>query len=70
LFVNAERLNGGCCDCTEYKEIRIENSQFELNHDSGIYKIFRDNPTILKGVKYPFFKAKLIRIKANCRQWA
>ncbi len=39
LFVNAERLNGECCDYTEYKEIRIENSEFELNQNSGIYKI-------------------------------
>jgi len=39
LFVNAERLNGKCCDYTEYKEIRIKNSKFELNQDSGVYKI-------------------------------
>lgn len=39
LYVNAERLNGDCCDYTEYKEIRIENADFELNQDSGIYKI-------------------------------
>jgi len=25
LFVNAERLNGDCCDYTEYKEIQINN---------------------------------------------
>jgi len=30
-----------------------------------ISKIFKDNPTILKGDKYPFFKAKLIRIKSQ-----
>jgi len=39
LFVNAERLNGECCSSTDYKEIRIENSEFELNQNSGIYKI-------------------------------
>jgi len=39
LFVNAERLSGNCCDYTEYEEIRIENAGFELNQDSGIYKI-------------------------------
>lgn len=39
LFVNAERLNGNCCDYTEYQEIRIENVDFELNQENGIYKI-------------------------------
>jgi len=39
LFVNAERLNGECCSYTEYKEIRIENSEFELDSGKGIYKI-------------------------------
>jgi len=39
LFVDAERLNDECCDYTEYKEIRILNSKFELNKDSGVYKI-------------------------------
>ena len=39
LYVNAERLNENCCSYTEYKEIRIENSDFELNQDIGIYKI-------------------------------
>ena len=39
LFVNAERLNGNCCDYTNYKEIRIENADFELDQQSGIYKI-------------------------------
>jgi hypothetical protein len=40
LFVIAERLSGECCSYTEYTEIRIENSDFELDQDSGIYKIF------------------------------
>ncbi len=39
LFVNAERLIGDCCAYTEYKEIRIENAEFQLNQDDGIYKI-------------------------------
>jgi hypothetical protein len=42
LFVDAERLNGECCDYTEYKEIRIENSEFELNQTNGLYKILVD----------------------------
>ena len=42
LFVNAERLNGECCNYTEYKEIRIKNSEFELNQNSGIYRILVD----------------------------
>ena len=42
LFVNAERLNGECCDYTEYKEIQIKNSEFELNQSTGIYKILVD----------------------------
>lgn len=39
LFVDAERMNGDHCDYTEYKEIRIENADFEFNQDSGVYKI-------------------------------
>ena len=39
LYVNAERLNENCCSYTEYKEIRIEDVDFELNQDIGIYKI-------------------------------
>jgi len=42
LYVNAERKKDKCCSYTEYKEIRIENSEFELNHDTGIYKILVD----------------------------
>ena len=40
LFVNAERLSDNCCSYTVYNEIRIENSDFELNQDLGTYKIF------------------------------
>jgi len=42
LYVNAERKKGECCSYTEFKEIRIENSDFELNQDTGIYKILVD----------------------------
>jgi hypothetical protein len=42
LFVNAERLNENCCSFTRYKEIRIENSEFELDQTNGLYKILVD----------------------------
>ena len=39
LFVDAERLNKNCCAYTDYKEIRIENTEYEWNQNTGIYKI-------------------------------
>ena len=42
LYVSAERLNENCCSFTRYKEIKIENSEFELNQTNGIYKILVD----------------------------
>ena len=39
LYVDAQRLNGECCSYTKYKEIRIDNVDFELQEISGIYKI-------------------------------
>jgi len=42
LYVSAERLNENCCSFTRYKEIKIENSEFELNQTNGLYKILVD----------------------------
>ena len=42
LYVNAERLNENCCSFTRYQEIKIENSEFELNQTNGLYKILVD----------------------------
>jgi len=42
LYVSAERLNENCCSFTRYKEIKIENSEFELDQTNGIYKILVD----------------------------
>ncbi|MGB5435708.1 MAG: hypothetical protein WBM98_07445 [Maribacter sp.] len=39
LFVDGERLNINCCSYTEYNEIRIENAEFQLDEQRGIYKI-------------------------------
>jgi hypothetical protein len=39
LFVDAERLSENCCAFTRYNEIAIGGSEFELNEQSGIYKI-------------------------------
>lgn len=39
LYVNAETVNDKCI-ISKYNEIRIENSEFELNQESDIYKIF------------------------------
>ena len=39
LFVDAERLNTDCCSHTEYNEIRIENTEFQKEPSTGIYKI-------------------------------
>lgn len=40
LYVEAKRLNENCCSFTRYNEIKIENSEFELNRTNEIYKIF------------------------------
>ncbi len=39
LYVDAKRLNENCCSFTRYNEIRIENSEYEFNTNTGIYKI-------------------------------
>jgi hypothetical protein len=40
LSVNAQRLNGDCCDYTEFTEIKISNLEYERDHTSGVYKLF------------------------------
>lgn len=40
LIVDAERTTEDCCTFTKYNEIRIENAEFELNDENGIYTIF------------------------------
>lgn len=42
LSVDAERKNENCCTFTEYNEISIENAEFELDTESGIYRILVD----------------------------
>lgn len=40
LFVAAERMDSDCCAHTEYHEIRIENTEFQRDASTGIYKIW------------------------------
>ncbi len=39
FYVEAERKTGDCCSYTEYNEVRNEANEFELDSESGIYKI-------------------------------
>ena len=39
LIVDAERTSEDCCTFTKYNEIRIENAEFELSDENGIYTI-------------------------------
>jgi len=39
FYVDAERKTGDCCSYTEYNEITIGESEFELDTQNGIYKI-------------------------------
>ena len=39
FYVDAERKMGNCCSYTVYNEITIEESEFELDTQTGIYKI-------------------------------
>ncbi|MGB2761722.1 MAG: hypothetical protein WBC58_17305 [Maribacter stanieri] len=39
LIVDAERTSEDCCEFTRYNDIRIENAEFELNEENGIYTI-------------------------------
>lgn len=40
FYVDAERRTEDCCSYTEYKELTISGSEFELDNQTGIYKIF------------------------------
>jgi len=40
FYVDVERKMGDCCSYTEYNEISIGESEFELDTQRGIYKIF------------------------------
>lgn len=39
FYVDAERKMGDCCHYTEYKEIKVKDAEFQLNSQTGIYKI-------------------------------
>jgi hypothetical protein len=39
FYVDAERKTEDCCAHTEYNEITVRESEFELNTQTGIYKI-------------------------------
>ncbi|WP_405400258.1 hypothetical protein [Maribacter sp. Asnod2-G09] len=39
LIVDAERTSEDCCEFTKYNDIKIENAEFELNEENGIYTI-------------------------------
>ncbi len=39
LYVDAERLSEDCCSFTRYKKIEIDNAEYSLNPDTGIYSI-------------------------------
>ncbi|MCB9034747.1 MAG: hypothetical protein H6553_12975 [Chitinophagales bacterium] len=40
FYVDAERKEENCCSFTEYHEINIDSTEYELNTNSGLYKIF------------------------------
>lgn len=40
FYVDAERKMEACCAYTEYHETTIEESEFEIDSETGIYKIF------------------------------
>lgn len=40
LYVDAERLSEDCCSFTRYNEIKIENTNYTLDEEKGIYSIF------------------------------
>ena len=39
LYVESERVSEDCCNFTKYNEIRIDNADYELDPQSGIYTI-------------------------------
>lgn len=42
FYVDAERKTEDCCSYTDYKAIEISGSDFELNTQTGVYKIIVD----------------------------
>ena len=39
LYIDAERLDGDCCSFTRYNEITISEAEYELDSQTGVYKI-------------------------------
>lgn len=39
FYVDAERVSEDCCSFTRYNEIRIDNAEYEINEENGVYKI-------------------------------
>ena len=42
LYVDSERVSEDCCNFTKYNEIRIDNAEYELDQQSGIYTVLID----------------------------
>jgi len=42
FYVDAERKLADCCSYTDYNEITITNAEFELDNETGVYKILID----------------------------
>jgi len=42
LYVDAIRETKDCCDFTQYKEIRIDNAEYEYNNHNGVHTILID----------------------------
>ncbi len=42
LFVSARRVSEDCCTFTIYDEIRIENVEYELDNQTGFYRLLID----------------------------
>jgi hypothetical protein len=40
LYVDSERVSENCCNFTKYNEIRIDNADYDLNNQTGIYTIY------------------------------
>jgi len=42
FYVDAERKTEDCCNFTEYNEIELTGANFELDNETGIYRVFID----------------------------
>ncbi len=40
LYVDSERVSENCCNFSKYNEIRIDDAEYELNQQSGVYTVF------------------------------